>query len=307
MKHKRVFWVLIGNENTGSSRIHGHKVHQALLRKGIKSKILKQGNSTLTLKKKIWMLLFLKKGDLLILQKRKELSLRKLLSLLKFKRVNIAFIDCDLPKCDDSLVKYFDYIIGTSKNLFQLYQRHHPQKKVRYIPDAVEYFEKKKYIHNKKAIFFGWLTESRIEKINSLKKLFESLGWEIHTMSNNPQADIKWNDWKKIETFEIISQYSASLIAVDDDMLSKYKSSNRVLQSLAVGNIVLCSDIEAYREVIVEGENGFICSSALEWKNALNQISDQNKRNKIIERGYETAQNYTMDKVILKWIYYLEL
>lgn len=307
MRHKRVFWILIGNVNTGSSRIHGYNVHKSLLAKGIKSKILKEGSKPLKFKEKLKILFLLKKGDLIIFQKRKEFSLRKLLFCLKLKKVKIAFIDCDLPKCNDSLVHYFDYIIVSSKSLLKLYKEHHPTKKIFYVPDAVEHFIIKKPIFNKKIIFFGWLTDFRIKKISSLKEIIEPLGWEIYTMSNNSKADIIWNNWSDFETFKIISQHSVSLIVVDGEASSKYKSANRVLQSQAIGNIVLCSDIESYREVINNGENGYICSTNNEWKNALNQILDINIRDKIIGNGYNTAQKYKMDEIVLMWILHLEL
>lgn len=309
MRHKRVFWILVGNKNTGSSRIHGYNVHDALLKRGVKSEILFNKSRSLTKKEKIKILVSLKKGDLLILQKRKERSLLKLLFYLKLKSVRIAFIDCDLPKCDDSLVKYFDYIICTSTELTLLYQNEYPDKSVTYIPDAVEYFSKStlRPIYNRKAIYFGWLTEERLQKIEFIKTLFKPLEWDIYTMSNNEKSDIPWSNWGDDETFDTISQYTVSIIPIDHNKASKYKSSNRVLQSLAVGNIVLCSDITAYREIINNGENGFICSRPEEWVGAINEIANQDRRNEIVKKGLETAQNYTMDKIILKWLSFLQL
>ncbi|WP_179376473.1 glycosyltransferase [Winogradskyella wichelsiae] len=309
MQHKRVFWMLVGGKNTGSSRIHGYNVHEALLQKGISSKIIHRGNRKLTRKQKLRLLIILKKGDLLILQKRKDIDLSRLLHLLKIKGVHIAFIDCDLPKCEDSLVKYFDYIICTSTELTQLYQSKHPYKNITYIPDAVEYFALNlpTPVSNKKAIYFGWLTEARLQNIESLKLLFKTLEWGICTMSNNEKADIQWFNWRDKETFDIISKHSVSLIPVDNEEASKYKSANRVLQSLAIGNIVLCSDITSYREVINNGENGFICTSPEEWLSALNEISNQDRRDDIVKKGWETAQNYCMDKIIMNWISFLNL
>ncbi|HAB28699.1 MAG: hypothetical protein CMP05_00225 [Xanthomarina sp.] len=307
MRHKRVFWILIGDKNTGSSRIHGYNVHEALIKKGIQSKIQYNSTRALTRKEKLKLLLFLRKGDLLILQKRKELSLKKLLRYLKLKGVKIAFIDCDLPVCDITLVQYFDYIICPSSNLSELYKNKHPNKLVTYIPDAVEHFSNKIPSNNNKAIYFGWLTDNRMEQVKSLKKLFKSVDWDLVIMSNRREADIPWFNWEDEERFHIIGQHNVSLIPVVGDEASKYKSANRVLQSLALGNIVLCGDIEAYREVIVNGKNGFICSTPDQWLNALKELSNENKRSEIIKKGFETAENYSMDKIILKWISFLQL
>lgn len=306
-QHKRVFWLLVGNKNTGSSRIHGYNVHKALLAKGIRSKILKQGTAKFSRKEKIKILLSLKKGDLLVLQKRKELYLKNILRLLKFKGVSIAFIDCDLPVCDPLLTKYFDYIICTSKKLTKLYAEKYPEKKIAYVPDAVEYYNKKQISFEKKAIYFGWLTDSRIKKIQFLKDLFKQYDWDVFSMSNKEKADIVWKKWYDEETFQIISNYAVSIIPIDDVNAAKYKSANRVLQSLALGNIVLCGDIEAYREVINHGENGFICSSTEDWVKALSCITEDSKREQIIEKGYETAKKYSIDKIILLWISFLNL
>ncbi|MCG2432090.1 glycosyltransferase [Aequorivita xiaoshiensis] len=307
MRHKRVYWLLVGNEDTGSSRIHGFNIHKAFVKRNIKSRILKSGYQQLTKKEKIWILLTLSKGDLLILQKRKEKSLKRLLYFLKIKGVNIAFIDCDLPICDDSLVKYFDYIICPSKRLKELYKTNYPKKDVKYIPDAVEYFSETVPSHNKKAIYFGWLTEDRKNRINSLRTLFKIVNWDVVTMSNKEDADIPWYNWSDEERFNVIGQYCVSLIPVVDDEASSYKSANRVLQSLALGNIVLCGDIDSYREVITDGENGFICSTQDQWITALKEISNPDLRHKIIKNGYDTAKNYTIDKIILRWISFLQL
>jgi glycosyltransferase involved in cell wall biosynthesis len=307
MKHLRVFWLLVGDKNTGSSRIHGHNIHNEFIKKGIFSKILKQGIKPFSIREMIWLVLNLKKGDLLILQKRKEFSLIKILRLLKLKGVSIAFIDCDLPVCNPSLVDYFDFIICTSEKLYELYSYKYPTRNITYIPDAVEYNKKEKIEFEKKAIYFGWLTESRLEKIESLKNLFKNIDWELLTMSNSENADIIWKNWQKKETYEIISKYGVSIIPVDDNESSKYKSANRVLQSLALGNIVLCGDIEAYRNVIISGVNGFICSDMDDWTKALTDISDETRRLEIIEKGYDTAQRFTLDKIILSWISFLKL
>lgn len=307
MQHKRVFWMLVGNKNTGSSRIHGYNVHEALIEKGISSKVLCSNPKPLTKKQKLRLLFYLRKGDLLILQKRKEKSLMKVLKYLKIKGVSLAFIDCDLPLCGVSLMQYFDYIICPSKILSELYKNKYPNKNIIYIPDAVEYYSEKTTIFNKKAIYFGWLTEDRTQQINSLKTLFKSADWDVYTMSNTDEADIPWFDWSNEERFKIIGQHCVSIIPVVDDESSKFKSSNRVLQSLALGNIVLCGNIEAYEEVINDGENGFICSAPNQWINALKEISNPNRREEIVTNGKETAKNYSMDKVVLKWMAFLEL
>lgn len=307
MQHKRVFWMLAGDRNTGSSRIHGYKVHEALIKKGIKSSILHNNRSPFTRKQKIKILFSLRKGDLLILQKRKENSLKKLLYYLRIKGVSIAFIDCDLPTCDDLLIQYFDYIICSSKSLSGLYKNKHPEKKVKYIPDAVEYWGRGIPKYNKSAIYFGWLTDSRAQQMESLKILFKSANWEVIIMTNKKEADIPWFYWDDEETFSVIGKHCVSLIPVVDDEASKYKSANRVLQSMALGSIVLCGDIDAYKEVVDNGENGFICTTPHQWLNALKEISNETKRNEIIKNGFETAGNYTMDKIILEWISFLQL
>ena len=307
MNEKRVFWILIGGKNSGSARIHGYNIHDAFLKNGINSTILHQSGRELSFKKQLKIIFSLKKNDLLILQKRKEPSIKRMLFLLKIKKVKIAFVDCDLPVCDKRLVRYIDYIICASNALSKLYKKKYPQKKIKYIADAVEYFTENFSEYNHKAIYFGWLTEERLEIIEALKKIFTAFGWEIITMSNRNNPDIQWEDWSSEKTFQIIGEHTVSLIPIDSNELSQYKSANRVLQSLALGNIVLCGNIESYREVIINNYNGFICSKPSDWENALIEISDEYKRNKIIENGFETAQNFKMDNIILKWRDFLQI
>lgn len=307
MKHSRVFWFLVGNNNTGSSRIHGFNIHNALLKKGIKSKIFKQSLSSLSIKEMLWMSIYLRKGDLLILQKLKDFSQLYFLSFLKIKGVHIVFVDCDLPICSPNMAKRCDYIICTSKKLYQLYYKSYPEIKIRYIPDAVEYFIKKQKKYSKRAIYFGWLTASRQKKINDLKNIFYNNGWQIITMSNKKSADIFWKSWNKKKTYNIISEYCVSVIPIDDSKISKYKSVNRVVQSLALGNIVLCDDIESYKEVIKDGLNGFICKTPSDWETVLNKLSNEDFRNKIIREGYKTAEQYEINKIVYEWIEFLEI
>lgn len=307
MKHKRVFWMLVGNENTGSSRIHGYNIHNALLKKNIYSEVLLGYNRKITFKKILKLVLYLKSNDILIVQKIENPSLTNLLKLLKIKGVRLAYIDCDLPVLNKTQVKYFDYIICPSKKLQKLYQNTYPKKNILFIPDAVEYYIKTPPPYNKKAIYFGWLTNERLDLLNSLKSEFLKHNWEIVTMSNREKADVKWKDWHSEATFEIINDYCVSVIPIDSSESAKYKSANRVLQSLALGNIVLCGDIDSYNEVIEHGENGFICNKPEDWADALHKISKTEIREKIIKKGYEVAEKYHIDNVVEMWISNLDI
>lgn len=307
MRSKRIFWILIGDEKTGSARIHGYNVHKSLIKKNVFSKIIHKSGNKLSFKKQARIFFSLRKGDILILQKRKDFSLNKLLFFLKLKRIKIAFVDCDLPICDRNLVRYFDYIICPSKKMTELYKENYPQKNIKYIPDAVEYYHSKANSYNQKAIFFGWLTDERLKEVNRLKKLYSKYGWDVITMSNRDIADIKWRDWGSKQTFQLIGQHTVSIIPTDSNDSALYKSANRVLQSLALGNIVICGDIESYREVIVDKVNGFICSQEEDWVNALKIIADENKRSKIVNNGFQTAQNFNIDKIVLEWMKFLKI
>jgi GT2 family glycosyltransferase len=75
------------------------------------------------------------------------------------------------------------------------------------------------------------------------------------------------------------------------------KSSVKAPTAMALGLPVICSPLQAYKEIIVDGENGFICGTQEEWRNALIKLKDSTLRKKIGEAGKEAMGSYSLSAI----------
>ena len=131
-----------------------------------------------------------------------------------------------------------------------------------------------------------------------LQPLIESLGMSLTIISEWEEHDVKWtNDtWlQELIKYDIV-------ITPQDVALQPAKSNNKVTQAMALGLPVLCSPLPAYKEVITNGVDGFICETEEEWKQALEELRSVKRRAEVGTAARLAIDNYSVQSIVKKWI-----
>ena len=312
----QIYWILAGNEELGSSRIHGLNIDRKL-------KQLKY-NSRVIIAPEPWMddlpfdyikykkyFDFIKADDILIFQKVLGRNALKLINFLLSKSVRIFYVNCDLPLRQEYISEKMG-IISPSKKLYNEYLSiMSGNTNCIYIPDCPEYFLQTKLNKKKtklKCVWFGYYENKRWADYEFLKQLIKNNfngTWELISISDTEKADYQW---KRKSSLKIISKCDAVVIPIfNKNENAGMKSANKVIQAMALNVSVLASPIDAYEEVIINGFNGFICHNEEEWIKNLTILQDPDIRESIRNGGFETAQKYKLDLIINNWIEVLGL
>ena len=100
-------------------------------------------------------------------------------------------------------------------------------------------------------------------------------------------------DWKKLP--ELIAEVDINLAPLTDTLFNKAKSENKWVEAALVKVPTIASDLGAFKEKIVNGKTGILCTDVDEWKNALiTLIENSDKRKEIAEAAYQYCKQYCM-------------
>lgn len=306
-----VHWFLSGNKEKPSSRIHGFRLHEALISKNIssyidycpiKSSIVDLPFDKVQIKEYVK---FLKPREIVIIQKLHGPNTIEFLDQLNEKEINSVYIDCDVP-CKINEAKKVSWVVASSEYLSQEYKKL-GIKNVLCIEDAAEVFIKPHFNSSEmiKCVWFGLPGKQKWDSVvllkNEINKASNTVGLNcsLLTISSNREADIKWSR----NSFSLINTFDIAVIPVFFDNKEAFsKSSNRVIQSMALGLPVLASPIPSYSKVIEDGLNGYICNNLDDWINKLKYIQDTRTLFQMKQNSFEFAQKkYSINKIIEDW------
>lgn len=98
---------------------------------------------------------------------------------------------------------------------------------------------------------------------------FTCMGFDYRKMMRAPEGKfIEWSD--SIPAFhESLVGYDVGLCPLASNRFNSSKSGLKAMEYQAAGIVPVASDCEAYRGVIEDGVDGFLCSTQVQWKDAL--------------------------------------
>ncbi len=101
-----------------------------------------------------------------------------------------------------------------------------------------------------------------------------------------------------------ILEFDIGVMPLTDDPWSKYKCGLKLLQYMAIGIPGVASPVGVNREIIREGENGFLADSAMQWEAALRMlIIDYELRQKLGANARTTVERfYSVSANLPKWL-----
>jgi len=122
-----------------------------------------------------------------------------------------------------------------------------------------------------------------------LRPIIEKLGMKLQIISEHTDADILWSR----ETYLYEMAKADIAICPQNYLLQPAKSNVKLVTAMALGLPTISSPLQAYLEIIRNGENGFIARNEQEWEEALIALKDYSVRQKMSQCARNTGQNYT--------------
>lgn len=111
-------------------------------------------------------------------------------------------------------------------------------------------------------------------------------------------VEIVFKPWEYDNEEEDIRSLDLGIMPLPDDEWAKGKCGLKVLQYMACGVPVVASPVGANREIIRDGENGFLAATEKDWLQKLSLLArDEELRRKLGQKGRETVENhYSLNK-----------
>lgn len=292
-----VGWVLCGDKQVGSSRIHGLNLHHYLRSYGASSFVINEPSGyieTLDIDDFAMHSILKCKFDVVVLQRVHLGGALKLIKMLNEQGTKTAFFVADLYESE--AYKHTNYIFTASNSLkMALLDRGILADRIHVIPDAIETAPNLCKAHSKspqntiKLVWVGaaghWGTLTGLRQL--LQQDERLRDFRLVTISNHPEANVQWD----LETvWTEILKCDVGVIPVNIEAPeSAVKSNNRATMFKALGMPIICSRLPSYEEVIVTGQTGYFADTPEEWITSLLALVDPDNRQKIGLNGRHSA------------------
>jgi GT2 family glycosyltransferase/tetratricopeptide (TPR) repeat protein len=131
-----------------------------------------------------------------------------------------------------------------------------------------------------------------------LKDTIESAGYEIVLCTEWGNATNKWS----IDTWPDVMNECDVILCPQRVDVQPAKSSVKATTAMALGMPVLASPLQAYKEVIQHGVNGYICDTKEDWYNALVTLKDPILRKQVGTAAVEAVKGYSLSNITKEWV-----
>jgi glycosyltransferase involved in cell wall biosynthesis len=123
--------------------------------------------------------------------------------------------------------------------------------------------------------------------------------WGMRYEQGYGDTDImKWID----KMPQYIDDADFMLVPMLDNVYNRSKSSTKYLEASSFKLPGVYQNIRQYKELIKNGENGYLCQTADEWYNSITSLINNAKiRREMGEKAFETIQDWTIQKNISKY------
>jgi glycosyltransferase involved in cell wall biosynthesis len=305
-----VSWLLYGDRTLASSRLQGYLVHDELRRHGVESELLLA--PPFPIKDVPWppeldeLVAGSLAGRVVVFQKLGGPRSEAFRAALARARAATVYVQSDLEP-ENELPFACDLVVCSSRWLAGWYRERGVRHAVT-IPDPAEAWRDAARIDGEPrragSIRVAWVGYRKSwESVAPLREVLHRPGLEqleLVTVSNHPEADVPWSLERAVQAVE-----SCDVGAVptrrDDTALAK--SSNRVVSFMALGLPVVADRIDAYEELIVDGETGFLCDGPDDWERALLALRSPATRREVALRARERVDpEFRPETVAARWL-----
>ncbi len=104
-------------------------------------------------------------------------------------------------------------------------------------------------------------------------------------------------EWSETEEGADVASFDVGLAPLPDDPWSRGKCATKLLQCMAAGVPCVASAVGVHKEIIKEGENGFLAGTPEEWREALSRLcSDAGLRSDLGRKARATVErDYSLE------------
>lgn len=304
----KVGWILLGDENSPSSRMIGINMHNWMISNGIDSTILyKPEGYNLPIPEVPSIEEALNSNFThMIFQKncfgRAEYYLRK----AKSKGIKTIYIIDDFMVDALQVLVYADIVLTGSKVLRQ-WILDTIRKEAVIIQDFYEFdreFYKRDYTPNDPPIAVSYSGRLHVEKALEIKPLLDELGYRFEIIANHPQATIPWHReyWKDLIKADLMVIPHLGVLSTWEQA----KSNNRPVVAAVLGLPVIASPYPEYIQTIEQWKTGIICfdNDLRDWREGLEYLKSPDVREQIgrAARDSTLKDRFSVDAVGHWWI-----
>lgn len=207
---------------------------------------------------------------------------------------------------DFAMQKIFDAITVTTTHLQNYYKKYHPRIYV--LPNSLNFklwdkYKRKK--HDKiKIVFlcsgshsegFGIImpaVHKILEKYPNTEFYYPDMYWRLVGVKEERKEQYKTLPWIKLKEWEKqVKEYSfdIGLAPLRDNLFNRSKSNLRYIEYAAAKTAPIISPVEPYL-CVKDGENGLVAKETDVWYNKIEQLLDDEYRQKIAENAYSFAK-----------------
>lgn len=145
----------------------------------------------------------------------------------------------------------------------------------------------------------AWNYPHLIELAEVLEEIKKETGVAILIQSGEPppreiqKIGVQYIPWEKETERNILQRMDIALCPLKDTPWTRGKFSIKLLQYLACGIPVVCSDVGVNRQIILDGQAGFVVKNQQEWRSRLlTLIYDKEKRKQMALAARQRAVKY---------------
>ena len=303
-----VYWFLLGDRTTASSRLQGYLIHESLVESGYRSHLIFAPETRYSAWEDFkgfatppWRACL--SGTVSIIQKLRGPNTDRLINWLKSSGSHVVYVNCDLEEVNTSW-QLADTILATSEPLCQ-YHRKRADKPVSLVREPYEYSdlpaEKESAGKPLQVLWFGY--GEHWQALLPWKRILETRypeQFRLVTCSDHPEATHRWSP----ETQRRLMM--GSDLAIFPTMENGHhcvKSPNRLIQSLACGLPAIVGPRPSYQSITA------LCPSVLEASDessfirSLETLADAGNRRDAALLAYGYAHSlHSREAVLQDWI-----
>lgn len=137
-------------------------------------------------------------------------------------------------------------------------------------------------------------------KLSDLSIVFKVIGANVSKKLINVKVEeVIWTEDSEAQN---ISKFDIGIMPLENTQWELGKCAYKLIQYMACGKAVVASKVGANNAVVIDNHNGFLCSDAREWEDALTRlINDANLRKQFGANGrLRFEQNYSLVHNLVK-------
>lgn len=214
----------------------------------------------------------------------------------------------------DAMAEIASCVTTSSTKLANIFQQ--KGKRAEYISEGFDFSTIPESVEKQEKLTLCWHGNRKneeyfkviVEPLNRLKKEFD---FDLRFVVDKPVEKMPKFDFEpqiipwELEThLKYIAECHIGLSPLLLDEWCSYKNPHKLFTYMALGLPVVATAIPSYQEIIKNEVNGFIIekNDPEAWYNALKiLITDEGKRNSIIEEGKKITQEYSVENMAKKW------